>query len=78
MIFFHQSPREDRHLRVLRDLDSSLACSEWILSADYGRLDLFELESSKALKLGRERLEELLQEISGIVFSQGGGSISVF
>lgn len=40
-------------------------------------LDLHALDSTRALKLEKDRLDELLEEISGIAFSQQGG-ISIF
>lgn len=40
-------------------------------------LDLHQLASTGSLKMPKERLDELVEEISGLVFSQSGG-ISVF
>ncbi len=80
-IGFHHRPREATvlpHLSHVVNLANAFCHKLEIGPTKNPGLDLFHLESTNALKLGQERVEELLDEISGIVFSQEGGGISVF
>lgn len=80
-IGFHHRPREATvlpHLAHVVNLANAFCHRLEIGPTKIPGLDLFQLESTKALNLEKDRVEELLEEISGIVFSQDGGGISVF